>query len=276
MSDGFDISKITGSANQIAIDVDNSNVKDGKLSKAEYSIFLTECENKGIDITQEDWYSNCVDFFTKNVDKLNDKLKLNKQEPAAQDATKVIPNQEVQLMKEGKLDKVNETKHNSFLKPLKLSENSNIRTNYIWSEKAFTTVLDEMLNAKRYKGKFSKSVLQKKAKSFIEAGKKYNIDPRFLVAISMCESKRGTSEIAISKNNIGGIKIDGKFYKFSTVEESIDSVAQTINKRYNEGFTTPAKVAKSGKYCKKEASTRWLSDVSSYFNFFNKYYKDEQ
>ena len=132
-----------------------------------------------------------------------------------------------------------------------------------------------MLNASRYKGKFKNSVLQGKAKAFIEAGKKFNIDPRILVAIAMCESQRGISEKARKLNNVGGLRSGGKYCKFDTVEESIDSIARTVNTRYQEGFTTPSKIAHSGKYCAKSAAPNWLSDVKSYLGFFDKYYNDD-
>ena len=59
------------------------------------------------------------------------------------------------------------------------------------------------------------------------------------------------------------------------VEASIDSIAKTVNTRYQEGFTTASKIAHSGKYCAKHAAASWLSDVNSYIGFFDKYYKDE-
>lgn len=89
----------------------------------------------------------------------------------------------------------------------------------------------------------------------------------------MCESQRGISEKALKLNNIGGLKIGGKYHHFATVEASIDTIAKTINTRYKEGFTTPTEIAHSGKYCAKYAATNWLSDINSYLNFFDKYYK---
>ena len=91
----------------------------------------------------------------------------------------------------------------------------------------------------------------------------------------LCESQRGISEKARKLNNIGGLKIGGKYHHFQTVEASIDSIAKTVNTRYQEGFTTASKIAHSGKYCAKHAAASWLSDVNSYIGFFDKYYKDE-
>ena len=162
---------------------------------------------------------------------------------------------------------------NKVKKPVKLSANSDIRTDYDWSEEEFSKVLDQMLNAPRYRGKFKNSVLQGKAKAFIEAGKKYHVDPRILVAIAMCESSRGTSELAMKNNNIGGLIINGKYHNFENIEASIDSIAKTMESRCEEGYTTPKSIAYSGRYCKKWAAPNWLSDVKWYLGCFDKFYK---
>ena len=59
MSDGLDINILTGRAKEIAAEVDNKNVKDGKLSEKEISVFLAECEKNGIEASKEPWYSKC-------------------------------------------------------------------------------------------------------------------------------------------------------------------------------------------------------------------------
>lgn len=262
MSNGFDINLITGKAKDIAYNVDNKNVKDGKLSGKDISVFLAECKQGGIDIEKEPWYQKFRDFLTQSWSV----LKPNEEYIAERDATYVAPiSNETPVTPEKTKKKL----------PLQFSSNSNIRTSYDWSEEEFSKILDRMLNNPRYKGKFKNSVLQGKAKAFIEAGKKYNIDPRILVAIAMCESSRGTSEKARKLNNIGGLKINGKYHHFENVEASIDSIAKTINTRYREGFTTPQKVANSGRYCAKSVATQWLSNLNSYLGIFNKYYNDK-
>lgn len=256
MTDDLDINISTSKISQDTIA--NKNINDSKSQESKISIFQVK------DLKTQ----------SQNIDNLKDamKLQLEKhiQEVAVRDATYIAPSLEITLIKQEKTSEVKET---SQPKPAKLGAKSNIRTNYDWSEEEFANVLDKMLNAPRYKGKFKNSVLQGKAKAFIEAGKKFNIDPRILVAISMCESQRGISEKALKLNNVGGLKIGGKYHHFVTVEASIDSIAKTINSRYKEGFTTPAQIAHSGKYCAKYAATNWLSDVNSYLNFFDKYYK---
>lgn len=262
MTNGFDINLITGKAKDIAHNVDNKNVKDGKLSGKEISVFLAECKQGGIDIEKEPWYQKFSDFLRQSLSNFKPKEYV-----AERDATYVAPKANAVQAIPAK------TEHKKKL-PLQFSSNSNIRTDYDWSEEEFSKILDRMLNNPRYKGKFKNSVLQGKAKAFIEAGKKYNIDPRILVAIAMCESSRGTSEKARKLNNIGGLKINGKFHHFENVEASIDSIAKTINTRCKEGYTTPQKVANSGRYCGKSEATQWLSNVNSYLGVFNKYYHD--
>ncbi len=264
MENGFDINLITGKAQNIAQNIDTHNVKDGKLSGKEISVFLAECKQDGIDIEKEPWYQKFRDFITQSWSAFKPEGQV-----AERDATYVAPKPTPALI-------VSETTKKEPPKklPLQFSSNSNIRTDYDWSEEEFSKILDRMLNNPKYKGKFKNSVLQGKAKAFIEAGKKYNIDPRILVAIAMCESSRGTSEKAKKLNNIGGLKINGKYHHFENVEASIDSIAKTINTRYKEGYTTPQKVANSGRYCAKHAANQWLSNLNSYLGIFNKYYKD--
>lgn len=147
---------------------------------------------------------------------------------------------------------------------------SSVKTKYEWSEAKFAKVLDIMLNNKRYNGKFKNSVLQGKAKAFLNSAQKFGIDPRVLVAIAMHESGRGMSLAAKdkSRNNVGGLK----GLKFKSVEESIDSIARTINTKYNAGYTTINKIGINGVYCDKKVGAKWANEVNSYLNFFNKYY----
>lgn len=262
MSGGFDINMITGKAKELAISVDSKNIKDDKLSVEEISIFLADCNASGVEVEKEPWYQKLKDFIKQSWGTLKPKEYV-----AERDATYVAP-------------KPNDApivpkKESQNKPPLKFNSSSNIRTNYDWSEEEFAKVLDTMLNAPKYKGKFKNSVLQGKAKAFIEAGKKYNIDPRILVAIAMCESTRGTSEKARKLNNIGGLKINGKYHHFENIEASIDSIAKTIDSRCQEGYTTPQKVANSGRYCAKSAAKLWLSNINSYLGTFNKYYHDK-
>lgn len=278
MTDGININSFfSGKAKEIATNIDNKYVKDGNLSGAELSVFLAECQKSDIAVEKEPWYEKYSAALSKYMDDIKEHLKNftpNTEEVAKRDATYVAPTPEVALMKQKEAANKKDSNVTSLQKPLKLGSTSNIRTNYDWSEEEFANVLNQMLNAPRYKGKFKNSVLQGKAKAFIESGKKFNIDPRILVAIAMCESQRGISKKALQLNNIGGLKINGKYHHFETIEASIDSIAKTMESRYEEGFTTPSKIAYSGKYCAKSAAKTWLSNIRSYLGFFDRYYKD--
>lgn len=167
-------------------------------------------------------------------------------------------------------DDVN-TKNRKKKLPKSFNPNSCVNTDFEWSEAEFAKVLDIILNHKRYRGKFKNSVLQGKAKAFLNSAKKYKIDPRVLVAVAMLESERGISPAAKDKkrNNVGGLA----GLKFKSVEESIDSIARTINTKFEAGYTTINKIGIAGVYCKKEVGSDWVVQANSYLNYFNKYYK---
>lgn len=99
MSDGLDINILTGRAKEIAAEVDNKNVKDGKLSEKEISVFLAECEKNGIEASKEPWYSKCSEILSNNWDNLKGMVKsqltLQNRDVAVRDATYVAPRPEV-------------------------------------------------------------------------------------------------------------------------------------------------------------------------------------
>lgn len=173
---------------------------------------------------------------------------------------------------ENEMDIEGDIKSADFNPPAGLTATTDIRTNYDWSEEEFNKVLTQMLDAPRYRGKFKNSVLRDKGKAFIEAGKKYNIDPRALLAIAMCESARGMSSIAQNKNNVGGLRGSGGYLTFESVDASIDKIAEILSKRYDQGLTTLTKIGQSGKYCAKSASSHWIKEGSSYLASFNNHY----
>lgn len=105
-----------------------------------------------------------------------------------------------------------------------------------------------------------------KGEAFIKLGKKYNVNPTVLVAIGMQESGRGTSTAACKLKNIGGIYLNNKKAKFEKVEECIEIMASTINKRINENCKSVADVGNSGKYCDKSASDVWIKNVMFFLN----------
>ncbi len=91
----------------------------------------------------------------------------------------------------------------------------------------------------------SNSIIRGKGQAFIDAQNKYGVNADIIIGIAMNESKRGTSNIAISKNNIFGINaVDndtGQAIVFKTVEECIDYFAREY---MSNGYLNP----KSWKY----------------------------
>jgi hypothetical protein len=78
--------------------------------------------------------------------------------------------------------------------------------------------------------------LQPHAQAFIDAGKKYGVDPRFLAAISSQETGGGTSKAIKNKNNAMGIMKGKKLRSFNSVADSINSQARSLTRE--GGFYT--------------------------------------
>lgn len=89
--------------------------------------------------------------------------------------------------------------------------------------------------------------LQKYADVFQAAGEKYGVDPRFLAAISMHETGNGTSSAFRNKNNAMGISGKGGPKHISSVERSIELMAQTLAKKdgYYKGKNTIGAIGKT-------------------------------
>lgn len=94
--------------------------------------------------------------------------------------------------------------------------------------------------------KFLKGQLAGKGQAFIDAGRKYGIDPAFLVGISMVEARDGKCG---SSNNVMGI-MDSKtglmtIKNFGNVEECIEYAANNLKRNYiDKGLTTIAQIQK--------------------------------
>lgn len=113
------------------------------------------------------------------------------------------------------------------------------------------------------------------SQAFYDAGKKYGVDPKLLMAIAMHESGKGTSPAFRRKNNAMGISPNGGGPRsFSSVEESIDYAARLLKKHYlDKGLTTIAAIG--GKYAPAGAGNdphglnkHWVSGVSKYYKSF--------
>lgn len=115
-------------------------------------------------------------------------------------------------------------------------------------------------------GDKTKNPLYGKGKSFIESGEKHHVNPSVLVAIAMHESGRGTSAMAKTRNNIGGLIGKKGAIKFDRVEDCIESMARTIEKHTKNDILTIEQLGRSGKYCAKSVGDRWADNVLFYIN----------
>lgn len=107
---------------------------------------------------------------------------------------------------------------------------------------------------------------------FINAGKKYDLDPNLLSAIAIHETGNGTSRAANEKNNIAGMMGKKGLRSYDSVEESIFDMARNLRQNYlNEGKTTIAAIG--AKYAPVGAgndptglNNHWVTGVNRQLN----------
>ena len=113
------------------------------------------------------------------------------------------------------------------------------------------------------------------SQAFYDAGRKYGVDPKLLMAIAMHETGKGTSAAFLRKNNAMGISPNGGGPRaFSSVEESINYAARLLRKHYlDQGLTTIDAIG--GKYAPAGAGNdprglnkHWVNGVSKYYKSF--------
>ena len=113
------------------------------------------------------------------------------------------------------------------------------------------------------------------SQAFYDAGRKYGVDPKLLMAIAMHETGKGTSAAFLRKNNAMGISPNGGGPRaFSSVEESINYAARLLRTHYlDQGLTTIAAIG--GKYAPAGAGNdprglnkHWVNGVSKYYKSF--------
>jgi beta-N-acetylglucosaminidase len=110
------------------------------------------------------------------------------------------------------------------------------------------------------------------ATHFINAGKKYDIDPNLLSAIAIHETGNGSSRAAHEKNNIAGMMGRNGLRSYESVEESIFDMARNLRQNYlNQGKTTIADIG--AKYAPVGAANdptglnnHWTTGVSRQLN----------
>ena len=130
-------------------------------------------------------------------------------------------------------------------------------------------------------GFFNKDgILAGQEKLVAEVAEKYGLEPEFLAAIIGLESGYGTSALAKSNNNFGGVSGSGdagsttrasdghKFAKYSSVEAGLDAMAKNLAS-YNTRFSDVKSVdinnvaAIGGHYC---VGGDWANKVTSIYN----------
>jgi flagellum-specific peptidoglycan hydrolase FlgJ len=117
-----------------------------------------------------------------------------------------------------------------------------------------------------------KGVLQKTGHFFAEAGKKYDIDPALLAAISIHETGNGTSNAARFKFNVAGMMGKNGLKTYSSVQESIFDMARNLRQNYlDQGKLTIAQIG--AKYAPVGAANdptqlnnHWVTGVQRYFD----------
>ncbi|TWT03673.1 glucosaminidase domain-containing protein [Planomicrobium sp. CPCC 101079] len=107
---------------------------------------------------------------------------------------------------------------------------------------------------------------------FINAGKKYNIDPNLLTAIAKHETGNGTSRAVNEKNNVAGMMGKDGLRSYGSVEESIFDMARNLRQNYlDQGKDTIAEIG--AKYAPVGAANdptglnnHWTNGVTRNFN----------
>lgn len=119
-----------------------------------------------------------------------------------------------------------------------------------------------------------KGVLKDKGQAFIDAQNKYGISASVLVAICMNESAKGTSNLAKTKNNVGGVRVSGskEFRSYEKVEDCINDIAELLKNHYvtNSGVSGKSLTKLyeiNAKYCpvaEVTENSRWAANVEKY------------
>ncbi|MGE6368316.1 glucosaminidase domain-containing protein [Planococcus kocurii] len=110
------------------------------------------------------------------------------------------------------------------------------------------------------------------AAHFINAGKKYDLDPNLLSAIAIHETGNGSSRAVNDKNNVAGMMGKNGLRSYASVEDSIFDMARNLRQNYlNEGKDTIAKIG--AKYAPVGAANdptglnnHWTQGVSSHYS----------
>ncbi len=128
-------------------------------------------------------------------------------------------------------------------------------------EQAYKNVLEGLMK----RGGKKESVLTDSANDFISAAKTNNVDVFTLVGISWIESTYGTSVMARTKNNVGGLTPNGKDgITCTSVADSIKIASNTLKKNVDRGYENIKSIGMQGNYCVADDQTRqrWVNSVT--------------
>jgi beta-N-acetylglucosaminidase/uncharacterized protein YraI len=116
------------------------------------------------------------------------------------------------------------------------------------------------------------SILLGKGQAFINAGKKYGVNSLYLAAHAIHESGFGTSNISYGKRNLFGFGAydSNPFvsaYRFATIDQSIDYIAQEIKATYLNPLSWKFNGAYLG-YTTKDLHNKRIDEYSGGMNFY--------
>ncbi|MGX9756013.1 C40 family peptidase [Clostridioides difficile] len=111
--------------------------------------------------------------------------------------------------------------------------------------------------------KLLKGKLSNTGNIFVKYSNAYKVNPALMAAISMHESARGTSNIANTKNNFFGMRIDGKYLSFSSTDEGIKRGISNLSRNYiHIGRKTLESIR--NKYS-SSSDKEWVKCVSAFY-----------
>lgn len=99
---------------------------------------------------------------------------------------------------------------------------------------------------------------------FVDKALEYDVDPYLAVSIMLHETGCAwtCSSLVRNNNNIGGMRGNGNYYTFSSLEEGIDAYYRNLSNNYvSKGLDTPEEMVY--KYTGFN-NDNWLSKVKSY------------
>ena len=144
------------------------------------------------------------------------------------------------------------------------------------SEEEMATCIDSYI-----KKKTPSSILIGHGQDFVAAGKAYNVNPAFLLAIARKESALGTVGTLITENTYNFFSLttttqpyivinNHKFKVFGSLVEAINEEAAYLRRKYlSAGVDTIVKIAAI--YAPpKDGNFRWPEEVTSFFTDFRK------